>query len=88
VSVLPRMSALICIFAFLFGHVRGLSTWMFYRWRMGMESPVACGVLVSVAIVILAFPSARRLRHNRRTGAVQAGPDPGPEGLRCWQTGC
>jgi hypothetical protein len=66
VSILPRMTALICIFSFMFGHVMGLSTWMFYRWRMGMEAPATYGIVVSVAVVWLAFANAgKQSRHFR-----------------------
>jgi hypothetical protein len=63
VSILPRMTALICIFAFLFGHFNGASTWLFYRWRLGMEAPVAYGILLSAIIVSMAF-SRRERRIN------------------------
>jgi len=58
VSNLGRLAALVCTFSFLFGHVMGLSTWLFYRWRMGMEGPAIYGAIVSVAIVSLAFADA------------------------------
>jgi hypothetical protein len=59
VSILPRMIALVCFFAFMFGSFLGASNWFFYEWRMGMETPVIYGVLVSVIIVLLAFSRSR-----------------------------
>jgi hypothetical protein len=34
----------------------GASCWFFYEWRMGMETPVISGIIMSVIIVSLAFP--------------------------------
>jgi hypothetical protein len=55
VSVASTMTARVCIFALLFGHFNGASTWLFYRWRLGMEAPVLYAVLLSILIVWLAF---------------------------------
>jgi hypothetical protein len=57
VSTFPRRLALICIFIFTFVHFVGASNWFFYEWRMGMETPVIFGIILSVIIVMLAFPT-------------------------------
>jgi len=56
VSILPRRLALICIFIFTLTHFVGASNWFFYEWRMGIETPVLFGIILSVIIVLLAFP--------------------------------
>lgn len=58
-SILPRSWALVCIFFFLFVSFIGASNWFFYQWRMGVETPVIYGVLLSVVIVLVAFPSPK-----------------------------
>ena len=57
VSILPRRLGLICIFIFTLTHFVGASNWFFYEWRMGMETPVIFGIILSVMIVMLAFPT-------------------------------
>jgi hypothetical protein len=59
VSVVSTMTARICIFALLFSHFNGASTWLFYRWRLGMEAPVFYAVLLSAIIVWQAFPQRK-----------------------------
>jgi hypothetical protein len=54
-SVLPRKGALICIFYFILVFYIGASNWFFYQWRMGIESPVIYGMMLSVVIVWLTF---------------------------------
>lgn len=55
--VLPRAAAMIAVFAFMLGGYAGASNWFFYVWRMGMETPVLLGVVLSGVIVLTAFPS-------------------------------
>lgn len=55
-SFASRTTAQIWIFALLFGHFCGASSWLFFRWRLGMQAPVLYGVLLSTLIVLLAFP--------------------------------
>jgi hypothetical protein len=55
-SVLPRTGALISTFAFLLGGYAGASNWFFYEWRMGMETPVIYGIVLSAVLVWMAFP--------------------------------
>jgi hypothetical protein len=58
-SNLPRFFAVMSIFAFTFGHFIGASNWFFYEWRMGMETPVLYGVVLSGILVWAAFPAAK-----------------------------
>ena len=58
VSALPRMWALIFIFCFIFGGFNGSSCWFFFQWRLGMQTPVIYGLILSLLIVLLAFPEA------------------------------
>jgi hypothetical protein len=53
--VLPTRWALTCIFYFILVSYIGGSNWFFYVWRMGMESPVIYGIVLSIMIVNLAF---------------------------------
>jgi len=50
-SNLPRFFAVITILSFTFGHFVGASNWFFYVWRLGMETPVLYGIVLSVTIV-------------------------------------
>ena len=54
-SILPRTIALIWVFSATLGGFIGSSNWSFYDWRMGMETPVGYGMVLSIAIVALAF---------------------------------
>jgi hypothetical protein len=64
VSTLSSTPALIALFAYLFGHFYGASTWLFYHWKLGMEAPVAYGILLSAILVLLAF-SESDVRRDR-----------------------
>jgi hypothetical protein len=57
VTILPRTWALICSFYFILVSFIGASNWFFYEWRMGMESPVIIGIVLSLAIVWVVFSS-------------------------------
>ncbi|HWD18244.1 MAG TPA: hypothetical protein VHB20_03115 [Verrucomicrobiae bacterium] len=48
---LPRTPGLICALSVIFCHFAAVSNWLFYEWRLGMESPVLYGLLLAVAIV-------------------------------------
>jgi hypothetical protein len=56
VSVVPKRCGLIIIFAFLLGHFLGASTWLAYRWHFGITGPIVYGIILSVLIVLSAFP--------------------------------
>jgi hypothetical protein len=56
ISILPLRIALICIFFFIIVGFAGASNWYYFVWRMGMESPVIFGMILSILIVGLAFP--------------------------------
>ena len=58
VLILPRRWALMCIFYFMLTGFVGASNWLFYEWRMGMETPVIFGFILSVMIVLLGFPTS------------------------------
>jgi hypothetical protein len=60
VSVLPRKWALITIFYLILGDFNGASNWFFYEWRMGIESTVIYGIMLSFIIVWLAFFSKHK----------------------------
>jgi len=55
VLILQRRLAFISIFYFTLGHFVGASNWFFYEWRMGMETPVIFGVVLSILITLVAF---------------------------------
>ena len=57
VSIFPKRIGLICIFFFMFGGFVGASCWFFYVWRLGMQAPVIFGIIISLFIVLLAFPT-------------------------------
>lgn len=54
-SALPRTTAFICMFAFVFGGFSGASNWFFYEWRMGIEAPLILALLFSIAVVMCTF---------------------------------
>jgi hypothetical protein len=56
VSIVPRRPGLIIIFAFILGHYLGASTWLAYRWHFGIVGPIVYGIVLSVLIVVSAFP--------------------------------
>ena len=72
VSKLPRMTALVCAFAFILGHFNGVSCWFFYEWRMGMKTPVIYGVMLGVVVVWLAF-----LENQKTNRTFNAALEPG-----------
>jgi hypothetical protein len=55
-SIFPGKIALMLIFYFMLVNFVGTSCWFFYEWRMGMETPVIFGIIISVIIVSFAFP--------------------------------
>jgi hypothetical protein len=70
-SILPRFFAIMTIFAFIFGHFIGASNWFFYDWRLGMETPVIYGVVLSFIIVSV---SSRLAPKPKATAEFPAGP--------------
>jgi hypothetical protein len=62
VSVLNATPALICLFAYLFGHFYGASTWFFFHWKLGMEAPVAYGILLSAILVLTVLSQSKERR--------------------------
>src|SRR6516162_2369225 len=58
VSVLPRTPSLIITFTFILCHFLGASTWLAYRWHLGIAGPIIYGIILSVLIVLSAFRDA------------------------------
>ena len=58
VSVLPRKLSLIVAFTFILCHFLGASTWLAYRWHLGIAGPIIYGIILSVLIVLSAFRDA------------------------------
>jgi len=59
VSTLAQTSALFALFAYILGHYMAFSTWPFYRYRLGIQVPIAVAILLSAAIVLCAFPTPK-----------------------------
>jgi hypothetical protein len=57
VSFLPRKCSLIVTFSFILCHFLGASTWLAYRWHLGIAGPIIYGIILSVFIVLSAFPN-------------------------------
>jgi hypothetical protein len=60
VSILPWRLGLILLFSFLLGHYFGGCTWLFFRYRLGAQSFVIYGVILSILIVTMGFRGGRR----------------------------
>jgi hypothetical protein len=56
VSFVPRKCSLIIMFAFILCHFLGASTWLAFRWHFGIAGPIIYGIVLSVFIVLAAFP--------------------------------
>ena len=56
VSLVPRRLALMVIFAFIFSHYYGASTWLYRHWHFGVSGPIIYGLVLAGCIVFLAFP--------------------------------
>jgi hypothetical protein len=69
VSVLQWTWALICSFFIILVSFIGASNWFFYEWRMGMESPVIIGIVFSLAIAWVAFPTTIQ-KNNHFTSII------------------
>ena len=55
VSVTPRRLALVSVLSFIIGHFFGASTWLTYYFHLGMSAAVIYGIVLSTAVVLLAF---------------------------------
>jgi hypothetical protein len=90
--VLPRTAALIWVFATILGGFLGSSNWSFFDWRMGMQTPIIYGIVLSVAIVAIAIPAQRdraeRLPFNMRGGSGKPSRGSNSNGLGCLHSGC
>jgi hypothetical protein len=58
VSILPRKIALIIIFAVILNKYVGACSWLTYHWHFGVRGPVIYGTILSVILVLLAFPKS------------------------------
>jgi hypothetical protein len=57
VSTIPRKMALIVMFTAVFNHFFGASFWLCYRWHFGVAGPLVYGIILSVLLVMLVFPT-------------------------------
>lgn len=69
-SVLPRKLALVVIFAFIFGHYCGASTWLADRWHLGTQGTVVYAIILSVILVLLAFPQNAESGHQKSENVI------------------
>jgi hypothetical protein len=58
VSVIPRKIALIVIFLVILSKYVGACSWLTYHWQFGMWGPGLYGIILSVILVLLAFPKS------------------------------
>ncbi|MGD0632094.1 MAG: hypothetical protein ABR987_22410 [Terracidiphilus sp.] len=90
--VFPRTIALICVFATTLGGFLGSSNWLFFDWRMGMQTPVIYGIVLSLVIVAFVIPApknkAERLPFNMRGGSGKPSRGSNSNRLGCLQSGC
>jgi hypothetical protein len=56
ISILPRRAALAVIFACLFAGFFCTESWLMLRWKLGGNGLSIHGLLLGVAVVLLAFP--------------------------------
>jgi hypothetical protein len=56
VSVLPRTTSSIAIFAFILSHYFAASNWLAIHWHFGIEAPIVYGIVLAAMIVLAAFP--------------------------------
>ena len=66
VSILPGNWALMCSFYFILVSFIGASNWLFYEWRMGMESPAIYGIILSLFIVWLSLSGTLKKQSPNR----------------------
>jgi hypothetical protein len=60
ISILPRRLALVLSFTAIFGHFFGAGTWLVYVWHFGVTAPMIYSVVLSAALVSLAFPTPEK----------------------------
>jgi len=60
VTLLPRRLALIGVFIFIFPHYHGATTWWVYHWHYGSRAATIYGIILSIILVLAAFPSAKQ----------------------------
>ena len=62
VSVLPKKSALIAIFSFIFAHFYGGSNWLAVRWHYGVRGPSVYQFVLAIFVTLAAFPGPEKAR--------------------------
>lgn len=65
VSILPRRAALAGIFAYIFAHFYGATTWLMFHWKFGGTGFIIYSIVLGVAIVLLAFPAPSVESHSQ-----------------------
>ena len=70
VSIFPRRLALVSVFSFLLGHYFGASTWLTYYWHLGMSAAVFYGIILSTAVVFLAFYGSEKPNVTNKADAL------------------
>lgn len=60
-SYLPQKLARVVMLSYIFGHYFGASTWLTYRFNMGMSGPIIYGILIAMAFTLL---DSRGLRNT------------------------
>jgi hypothetical protein len=75
VSIVPRRPGLVIAFAFILGHFLGACTWLAYRWHFGVAGPIVYGIILSVLIVLSAFPNPAIQVPNKPLKPLSDDPD-------------
>lgn len=68
VSLLPRKSALVAIFAIILGHYFGAAAWLNYVWHLNMAGPFLCNI--ALGLVIFSAPESNA-KFSLDTGIVK-----------------
>jgi len=84
VSILSKRWGLFAVLSFVLGGFTGASNWFFYRWIWGIEGPVIFGVMLSVAIVLLAVNSAGKTVSHPLTESDKSKGLTGGTGKKVW----
>lgn len=66
VSTIPRKLSLIVIFTVVLNHFFGTSFWLCYHWHFGVGGPLIYGIILSVILVVLIFPTPSKASPEKR----------------------
>ncbi len=68
VSITPRKLALMGILGMIFGHYFGASTWLCYRFGIGVQGPILYGILLGILLVSTGSnsPEINSADHHRK----------------------